>query len=75
MLTVKPHPAVKDIDAITTMLIISIVFLLILLISGAIKTYKLKVENNRISNLHSLDGFEKEKHPDLGSNHMYEKKS
>ncbi|HZW63853.1 MAG TPA: hypothetical protein VFF15_09450 [Flavobacteriaceae bacterium] len=59
--------------SIVTMLAIVVVFFLILLIAGVIKTYKLKKENDRLNDINPLQSDDENKaYKDFRDGHLYE---
>jgi hypothetical protein len=59
--------------SIVTMLSIVVVFFLVLLIVGVVKTYKLKAENDKLNKINPLQSEEENKtYKDFRDGHLYE---
>lgn len=65
-------PLIEQIS-IVTMLIVTVVFFLVLLILGIIKSYKLKAENDRLSRSTTMTTEEDKKvYSDFREGHLYD---
>lgn len=65
-------PLIEQID-IVTILVVTIVFFLVLLILGIMKSIKLKAENDRLSKPKSLSSSEDNKvYKDFREGHLYD---
>lgn len=59
--------------SIVTMLSIVVVFFLVLLIVGVVKTFKLKAENDKLNKINPLQSEEENKtYKDFRDGHLYE---
>lgn len=70
--SLHPIPLVEQ-GNVVTMLIVTVVFFLILLILGIRRSYKLKAENERLSEKRSIESDEENKvYRDFTEGHLYD---